>query len=94
MLSWLIDGLAVWRISSLLVHEDGPWYVFKRLREAVGFEYYDDGAVLREPDNNVLACVWCTSVWVAFGLVLLPRWLRYALSLSALAIGVEKYGNR
>jgi hypothetical protein len=96
-MNWLIDGLAVWRISSLLVNEIGPWYVFRRLRELLGFVYYDDGDVLRRPDNHVLSCVWCTSLWVAMLVFLLPKWLRRALSLSALAIIVEEhagYGNR
>ena len=94
MLLWLIDGFAVWRIASLLVHEDGPYYMFRRLREKVGFAYYADGTLLREPDNHVLACVWCASVWVALLVSVLPHWTRRTLSLSTLAIMVEKYGNR
>lgn len=35
MLDWLtvlLLGLATWRVSSLLVNEDGPWRVFRRMR--------------------------------------------------------------
>lgn len=97
LFDFLINGLATWRASSLLVNEMGPYYVFRRMREAAGFAYYPDGDVLRRPDNHVLSCVWCTSLWLAFGVGFLPKWLRRGLALSAVAIIVEEhsgYGNR
>jgi hypothetical protein len=55
-------GLAVWRISSLLVHEDGPYAIFRRIREASkGFEVF----------WQLFQCVWCTSVWIGGGVLIL-----------------------
>lgn len=59
-------GLGGWRLASLLVHEEGPFAVFSRLREAV----------LPEPGEEygfaakVLDCVWCCSVYTSSVLAL------------------------
>lgn len=77
-------GLAVWRISSLLVHEDGPYAIFRRIREASkGFEVF----------WQLFQCVWCTSVWIGGGLLIFwfiePIWTRvFCLWLSASAIAI------
>lgn len=89
LVQFIISSLAVWRVSSLLVNEPGPWYVFKRLREQQGFQYYPDGDTLHEPDNHVLGCVWCTSIWVALLLLVVPFPIKNALALSAVACILE-----
>lgn len=60
MLELVLLSLAVWRVTALLVYDDGPWNVFARLRDAIG---------------GPLNCFWCTSVWVSLvaSLVLWPR---------------------
>lgn len=95
MLSFIIEALATWRISSLLVHEDGPYNVFLELRKRAGFVYWSDGAVMHEPTGilNALACLWCTSVWAAPVVMLMPRSLKRALALSSAAIIVESWGT-
>lgn len=55
----LIVGLAAWRVASLLVHEDGPWSVFDRIRGRAGV--YREGEL--SGPAKLLSCVWCTSVW-------------------------------
>jgi hypothetical protein len=67
----LIVGLGGWRLASLLVHEDGPWSVFARLRRFVG------GSGTGEMGfwALLLDCVWCASVWTATGL-----WVLWYLS--------------
>lgn len=70
---FLILSLATWRMASLLTQEYGPWDMFKRLRESVGIEHDEDGNVEMVPESflaGALSCVWCCSVWVAFGLTL------------------------
>lgn len=86
----LLEGLACWRLSSLLVKEDGPFGFFDRLRRTTGVEYTTRGQVFSWPHWNPLVCVWCTSVWVAPVVHWAPRWLVWILALSALAITGER----
>jgi len=59
-------GLGGWRLASLLVHEEGPFAVFARLR----------AAVLPEPGAEysfaakLLDCVWCASIYTTSALAL------------------------
>ena len=60
----VLYSLAVWRISSLLCHEDGPKAIFRKMREGLerrGFELF----------YQLFQCVWCTSIWVGSGLMVL-----------------------
>lgn len=53
--------LAVWRLTHLVVEEDGPWDVFLRLRgaaRAIGVE-------------RLVGCFLCFSVWAAAAVALL-----------------------
>jgi hypothetical protein len=96
---FLIFGLATWRIASMLVQEDGPFFIFRHLREKTGIEHDDSGDILVIPESfgaGVLSCVWCCSVWVAFGWTVL--WLFFpeiaaklatVFALSAVAILVD-----
>ena len=52
---FVLAALATWRLSFLLVREEGPWHIAADLRNAVKSEF------MRE----LLACVKCTSMWVA-----------------------------
>jgi hypothetical protein len=74
----------------MLVYEAGPWHMFTRIRERAGFVYNSDGTKLAEPDNNVLGCVWCTSVWVALVLLVVPVLAVVVLAASAVAIVIEE----
>lgn len=87
----LIFILATWRISSLLVNEDGPWFIFERLRTWSGIYWHTPmpyhiqsdrspslylDAVKIVPDRfwpQLLSCVWCCSIWVGIGWVILFR---------------------
>lgn len=101
---FLLIGLATWRLSYMLVGEDGPWRVFRRLREATGITHDEYGHILMVPERTLpelLSCVWCTSVWVAGGFTL--AWylipgpvlaLSTALGMSSLAIGVNRVMGR
>lgn len=77
---YLILALAVWRVSHLISREDGPFYIFKRLRN-------------RLPLGGLTACIYCLSVWIAAALYLLwftafqPVILIFALSAGALMLG-------
>ena len=77
-----VGAAATWRLTALLVDEDGPFDVFRRLRTWAGM----NSKLL----GGLLDCFWCTSVWIAFGVtpVALSRaWpvlLPFALSAAAI----------
>ena len=82
----LIFSLATWRISSLLVHEDGPYAIFRRIRERTEH-------MKIELFWALFQCVWCTSVWVSAGVLLAwhfqPEATRiFSLWLTASAISI------
>ena len=67
----LILSIAVWRVSHLLLDENGPKDIFGRLRIWAGAEeILDDGSreVIVSPPDGSLAqlfqCIWCLSVWL------------------------------
>jgi hypothetical protein len=82
----LVGGLAAFRLSLLISKEDGPAYIFQKLRK------------LPPPESSTqkgLSCEWCMSIWagalVAFYLWLIGiipgnEWPLYWLGTSALAI--------
>lgn len=88
----LAGGLATWRLSNMLVNEYGPFGVFMRLRELAGIEHDSAGVPNVQPVNNVLSCIWCTSVWVALPMLLLPKRVSHALAISTIAIIVAERG--
>ena len=97
MLQFLIAVLAVWRISHMLVAEDGPLDVFAKLRNISGIRYnelsipYGTNFI-----SSLLSCVYCTSVWIAFIIaaldnpVKLRTWFLRALALSSGAIFINE----
>lgn len=90
-MQFIIYGLAVWRVSSLLVHEQGPFNVFTRIRGLAGIQHDVDGNVWIIPNRflaQVLSCVWCVSLWVS--LVFIFEGISTVLALSAMAILIER----
>ena len=75
----LLSVLAVWRVTHLLVAEDGPWNVFIHLRRAA--------AVLRL--ERLTDCFYCASVWIAipFALLISRDWSLIAICIPALSGG-------
>lgn len=97
-----ILALALWRISSLLVNERGPFDAFLRLRSWAGVAHDDDGEPVSFDQRLYLAgllfCVWCTSLMAGLVLavlyVALPTGTVYAalpFALSALAIAFNRW---
>lgn len=78
----------------MVVGEDGPWFIFDRIRQFVMAGDYND---LPAPDRRwyigIFECIWCCSTWVGIGyavVYVINPWLAIILSLpfaiSALAI--------
>lgn len=80
-LDLLLLALATWRLTSLLVQENGPAGTLKWAREHL-------------PHGGVLDCIWCCSIWcaallvVVYGYVQWPVWI---LAVSAGAILYDKW---
>lgn len=90
MLSLLRNGLACYRLARLITKEAGPFDMFHHLRSAAGV--YDYGADGRPQSTlgKLFDCPYCTGVWVALILVLLPRCKVQKLFVSWLAVcGVQ-----
>ena len=77
----------------MLVQEYGPFGLFVRVREFAGIGHDASGKPETWHENNVLACVYCTSVWVAPVMLRFPKFAR-VMAISALAILVSKLGEK
>lgn len=55
VLALIVSILATFRVSHLVVREDGPFSMFRRLR----------AGLRRRGWHGPLDCLYCTSVWVA-----------------------------
>ena len=71
--------LAVWRVTHLVVVEDGPWDLLVKLRRVAS-------AIALE---RLVACFYCASVWVALGFALLitREWRALIVLVPALSGG-------
>ena len=82
----VLGGLAAYRLSLLITKEDGPAFIFRKLRKL-------------PPENSSakegLACEWCMSIWTGalvalylwlIGIIRGIEWPLYRLGLSAIAI--------
>ncbi len=81
--------LCVWRITHLLVEEDGPWNLVVKLRGAVGDGFW----------GRLLDCFYCLSLWIAapFALLAASDWpgrLLHWPAISAAAILLERATQR
>ena len=87
-LTFIILALAIWRLSSLLVNEGGPFNVLALFRDKA------------RRVTDLFDCIWCVSVWMGIGAAL--AWTLYPaetvliclpLALSGLAIGWDRWAN-
>jgi len=73
-----LGALATWRLTHLLVEEDGPADLVLRLRRAAGSGW----------TGRVMDCFYCSSVWVALPVAAVvgsPSWSRRLLTWVALS---------
>ena len=83
MLELFESALATWRLTHMLMWERGPFDIITKLRELTGIEHDEDKEPSSWPDNHVLGCFLCLSIWTA----LTPRsTARFVLAVSGLAI--------
>ncbi|MCF3111178.1 hypothetical protein LL912_20485 [Niabella sp. CC-SYL272] len=77
MCYFLFSVLAVWRITHLIVREDGPFDVVFLLRKKAGRSFW----------GKLMDCFYCSSVWIAlpFGYWLGTSWWERLLDWWALS---------
>jgi hypothetical protein len=78
-IAFLAAVLAVWRVTHLVVVEDGPFDLLRRLREAAA----------RHGLERLVNCFLCCSVWMAipFALLIAREWKEIVVVLPALSGG-------
>lgn len=85
-LRFLVAALATWRLTSLLVAEDGPGHVFAWWRKQVGTVGFW---------AELFGCVWCLSVWIGLLMTVVALtpawWLLWPLALSAVTISLGRW---
>lgn len=98
LVQMIIIGIAVWRLSYMLVEEEGPYEIFTRLRNWLGTDVDEDH---RNQHLNtlrgILECIYCISVWLGFFFVavyvispLAAMYIALPFALSAIAIFLDK----
>jgi len=62
---FVVLALAVWRLSSLIARESGPFDLFTKLRHFLGvrFDEKSEPIATNSISEGVL-CMWCNSIWV------------------------------
>jgi hypothetical protein len=85
---FLVSALATWRVTHLLVREDGPWDTIVRLRQWLAHGFW----------GRLLDCFYCVSLWVAAPVAAvvtttLPDAVLTWLALSAAACLLERVGD-
>ncbi len=84
-LDFVVATLATWRVSTLLVREEGPYALLARARRALATTLI----------GRALGCFYCTSLWVAAPIALwlvgpTRSWGIAWLALSGAAILAER----
>jgi hypothetical protein len=84
---FLLAALATWRVTHLLVGEDGPAEIIARLRARLG----------QSLAGKLMDCFYCSSLWVALpaALFVSRQWLNWImawLALSGAACLLERSG--
>ena len=85
----LLCVLAIWRLTHLIVAEDGPWDVIVKVRVRLG----DSQA------GRAMDCFYCLSLWIAIPFTFVVArhvwdWFIFWLALSAAAALLEQATNR
>lgn len=94
MIYLILGGLAVWRLSHMVVKEMGPLGIFSKLRADRARKQKMVGGTF-----DMLSCVACASIYIGSVAALgaahgLFSWLGYTLALSAIATFLEQIYDR
>jgi len=77
---YILQSLIVWRLTALLIYEDGPFDVFSRFRKTLGVTYTDKPGGTQCDSSwlifKALCCFKCLSLWVAWGVAGLALFIK------------------
>ena len=98
----VILGLAVWRLSSLISRESGPFNMFTLLRFRAGVVYNKMSEEIPSSElSRGILCLWCVSIWISVPLGIVyfffPIWTVFScipFAISALAILIDGHISR
>ena len=91
LLTLLIGGLAVWRLSHGIAKENGPLMVFARLRATLARAQKRSGGLF-----DAISCVYCLSFWIGLTAALwvaydVFTWISYGLAFSGASMLLETF---
>lgn len=97
-IEFIVLALATWRLTSLLVWEEGPLDVFARLRHLLGVRYdqrnqpYGSNWFAKGVVCPACASVWFGFLWAGAYLLWKPAWMvALPFALSTCAVAIEKW---
>ncbi|HSL45626.1 MAG TPA: DUF1360 domain-containing protein [Anaerolineales bacterium] len=82
-------ALAAWRLASLVANENGPWQMFKRLRQRAEqwcrqYQFCHELGLY-----ELFSCEWCNSIWIGTGLTLLYIWIGDSILYVAIPLALS-----
>lgn len=64
-MSYLINALAVFRLTWFLMYDDAPGEIMAKIRDAVGVKQNMKGGNYATNElSKVFLCEWCMSLWI------------------------------
>jgi len=82
-------ALAAWRLASLVANEDGPWQMFKRLRQRAE-QWCNKYRFCRELGlYELVTCEWCNSIWIGVIITVLYIWIGNTILYIALPLALS-----
>jgi hypothetical protein len=95
----VLIGLGAWRLAAMLSYERGPYDIFLRFREQLGYKHSENGEPSEWPGGwrEVFSCVWCLSLWTAlfmWGLWELEQILVVLWAAAGIVVIIEKWNHR
>ena len=86
LIDTVLLAFATFRISRMVVAEDGPFDVFLTIRNKTHERFGDNHWVSRG-----LGCLFCVSFWVSFIVLLFPRFVSQGLGVAGLTALLIEY---
>src|SRR5262245_18259914 len=82
-------SLAAWRLASLIANEDGPWMIFKRIRQRAEqwcqkYRFCNELGLY-----ELFSCEWWNTIWIGAGLTLFYIWMGESIFFIALPFALS-----